>query len=67
MGTSSPSTVTVQSCLMHASGDVSFKNFLLLEKRFQEIPSSVLKEQFDQATRDMTSEITRLFQLDEAT
>jgi hypothetical protein len=60
-------TLLDEWCLMHPSGDVPFKNFLLLEKRFQEIPSSVLKEQFDQAARDMTSEIARLFQLDEAT
>lgn len=54
-------------CLTHPTGAVPFKNFLLLVKRFQEIPSSVLKEQFDQTARDMTSEIARLFQLDEAT
>jgi hypothetical protein len=49
------------------SSPVNTIKLILLVKRFQEIPSSVLKEQFDQTAREMTSEIARLFQLDEAT
>jgi hypothetical protein len=54
-------------CFMYPAGDVPFKNFLLVEKRFHEIPSSVLKVQFDQATTDMTAEVAKLFRLDDPT